>query len=206
VSNLAVEPGGSTHPRGTGREPSVCSRSLRACRASRLPGVEPLWSSPQDRRRLFLAIPGRATSSRSCPDPTSGRGAGAGSRPSHFCCGGETIHGRLPACSGRDGLRRFASPLPGLNADDHQRQHHERHGEPDQPFRSCVSFDIDGLAIDSYSPTMAKTPSGTRDNRRRARSLSYRALYLGHETGGVVAPLGDVTALLRPHQAHKHEH
>jgi hypothetical protein len=37
-------------------------------------------------------------------------------------------------------------------------------------------------------------------NRRRAttvaRSLRYRALYLGHETGGVVAPLGDVTALL----------
>jgi hypothetical protein len=47
-------------------------------------------------------------------------------------------------------------------------------------------------------------------NRRRAttvaRSLRYRALYLGHETGGVVAPLGDVTALLRPHHAHKHEH
>jgi hypothetical protein len=75
-----------------------------------------------------------------------------------------------------------------------------------QPFRSCVSFDVDARAIDSYSPTMAKTHSGTRHNPRSAtavaRSRSYRALYMGQETGGVMAPLGDVTALLRPHQAH----
>jgi hypothetical protein len=77
---LVVALGGSRHPRGPGRERSVCSRSQRACRAGRRPGAEPPWSSPQYRGRLFLAIPGRATSSRACLDqaPTSTGASGGG--------------------------------------------------------------------------------------------------------------------------------